>query len=1358
MNKKYNIGLDIGTNSVGWAVVEADTQKIIKKGTKSKRKALWGVRLFDSAVTAQERRMFRSTRRRYDRRRQRIKLLQEEFQNEINLVDAHFYQKLKESKFHELDSVNKSILLSSEEKHQIRKYYRQYPTIYHLRDDLITNSSKKDIRLVYLAIHHIIKYRGNFLYAGDSFNVDDLDLNSKLHQLFDLLVEMIPELNFPEDWLNVMDLDDLSTIIMNPLKSDMKVHVKNYFKDYPDCRVFSQEFGKLLAGNKFSIKKLLMLEDLEQDITISFNDTSYDEKYAELEATLVEKMEILDILKNIFDTLFLKKLFKGSKNINLSSLMVEKYNQHAADLRFLKTLLSTDRHIYNRVFRTQGNLCLYEQYLHNQKSYDDFIRELQKYLVQVFEQGIDNDLRNQYELDVQPRMLSGDFLPRITTPMNGQFPYQLNKEELIKIIENQGKYYPFLLEKVNGKYKLVQLLEFRIPYYVGPLVSDKQSPFAWMERKLEHVKITPYNFNDVIDKEGTAEKFIKRMISHCTYLLREYALPNNSILYSKFKVMNELKQIRVNGEKLSRDQQHEIYDKLFLNTNGSITEKKLQQFLNSLDDFKMYQGDFHITGFSSDGKFANTMQSYYDFFGENGIFKGTTYQEDDADSIIEWVTIFDDKDILEQKVKTNYPELNENQIKAILGKKYSGWGSLSKKLLTDFYTKDVKSGNSLNIMDLLYETDENFMQILNNDDYQFQKMIQEYNQIENISKVNYNLVKDLATSPATKKGIYQSLLVVQELIDYMGYAPENIMIEMAREKDNKKERTLDRKKYLTNLYEKFYDSIFNYHQLYEELQDQEKIASQKLYLYFIQEGKCLYSGKPLNIEDLDSYEIDHILPRTLIKDDSIDNKALVYRECNQVKKDNYVLPREYRTHSNIEWWKHLRSIGLMSAKKFYNLTRQEFKDEDIQGFINRQLVETRQITKHVANIISNLYPNTNVVYLKANLSHDYRDRYDLFKFRDINDYHHAHDAYLAAVLGEYKEKYLKKNVNFDMVQELNHRIYQLGDYGKLKYGYVINSLDEQVSDIINNLSKNFVDEKTGEILFDARHFNCIVANTLYRNDILVSRKTEIRSGQFFKQTIYSKDKANVPLKKNMPVEIYGGYSNVETSYMVLVSYENKKKIIGIPLEVASKSKKDYQIKLDYIQKHLNLKNSDFKILKDYIPFETLICYEKQNVYIKGYSIANKNNELSNAMQLKIPKEKMKVWKYVLQEILNHKILSTDILSEENKNAIAKEIVQFLFEQKENYPLFQNAVLNIENRISFEDMNFEEISKLIIELFKIYQCNSTNANLSSFGLGDRIGRLSGRNINSGIIKFQSVTGLKEVVYEFSNCSDYEAVTN
>ena len=89
--KNYNIGLDIGTQSVGWAVVETDNQKIMRKGNK----ALWGVRLFDNANPAVERRNYRSTRRRYDRRRYRISLLQNEFKDEINKVDSNFFSNIK---------------------------------------------------------------------------------------------------------------------------------------------------------------------------------------------------------------------------------------------------------------------------------------------------------------------------------------------------------------------------------------------------------------------------------------------------------------------------------------------------------------------------------------------------------------------------------------------------------------------------------------------------------------------------------------------------------------------------------------------------------------------------------------------------------------------------------------------------------------------------------------------------------------------------------------------------------------------------------------------------------------------------------------------------------------------------------------------------------------------------------------------------------------------------------------------------------------------------------------------------------------------------------------------------------------
>ncbi len=1339
--KEYNIGLDIGTTSVGWSVVETDNQKVMRKGNK----ALWGVRLFEEATTAESRRMQRSTRRRYDRRRERIKLLQEEFSEEINKVDENFFQKLKESKYVENDKINKKIVLTKEEKQELKDYQNKYKTIYHLRDELINNPEKKDIRLVYLAIHHIIKYRGNFLYQNANFNIDNLDIKDKLNVLFSILSNNIQELEIPEDYINIIDFDELEADLLKDTKNDVKALLIDNLTELTN-KSFATEFGKLMVGNKGNINKLLMLET-DNKIEISFSGTDYDDKYEEYQEALGENIEILDILKQIYDCIFLKKIFKGNKNTSISSLMVKSFEQHKKDLNFLKELFKDNCELYNEIFRTKKDLCLYEKYITNKIDCDEFRKEINKLLESLFSaENIKQNLLDEYNLEVKERIENGTFLPRITTTDNGKYPYQLNKSELIKIIENQGKYYSFLLNKLNDNktYKIVKLLEFRIPYYVGPLVSEKRSENSWLERKINNVKITPYNFDDVVDKEKTAEKFIKRMISHCTYLLDEYALANNSILYSEFKVMNELKQIRVNDRKLELKFQQQILEDFFKKTSGTITERKFKKYLISTGEYSMEGGNFRITGYSADGKFANNMQSYVDFFGENGIFADTDYNLENAEEIIEWITIFEDKDILEKKVRDNYSKLNENQIKKVLAKKYSGWGSLSKKLLKTKYYKDKATELYKSILDLMYETDKNFMQIINDDKYNFQEMIKKFNNKEENKKLNYSIVEELATSPATKRGIYQALKVVEELVDYIGYEPKNISIEMARSEEEKVRKD-SRKDYINNLYKGCKDSIENYKKLKHEL-DSHEITSQRLFLYFIQEGKCLYTGTPLNIEDIENqslYEIDHIIPRSLIKDDSIDNKALVLKECNQDKKASYVLPSKFRNSKQKTWWKHLKDNGLMSAKKFHNLIREKYNEEDINGFINRQLVETRQITKHVANILNNLYKDTNVIYLKADLSHNYREKYDLFKFRDINDYHHAHDAYLAAVLGEYKERFMKRKINFDMVKELNSKIVEM-DEGKrrnLRFGYVINSLDENLNDIVLKISENLVDNETGEVLFDAHEFNKRVEDTLYRNDILISRKTEIRTGQFYKETIYKKGKGTIPIKFGMPTDIYGGYSNTNARKLMLIEYnESKMKIIGLPMALAVRNN-DAEIN-DYIKTQINLKkNSTFKIKKCSIPFETEIIYNNQNVFIKGYSIGHKNCEISNAIQLKIAKDKMKHWKYALQYLLNDKKQYIDFAEK-----YVNEIYDFLI-NLDLFPLFNKELDKIKNKVNFEDLALDQQKKITKELFKMLHCNSVNANLSEFGLGDRMGRLSGYNITDGIIISKSVTGIRESRYEF-----------
>lgn len=547
--KKYNIGLDIGTESVGWAVVEADTQKLMKKGNNK----LWGVRLFESAKTAADRRSNRRNRRRYDRRRERIKLLQEEFEEEINKVDKTFFTKLKESFYREDDDKNRTIHLSLEEKRKIKEYHNQYKTIYHLRNALMTENKQFDIRLVYLAIHHIIKYRGNFLYDNNFTTITDLDLPQKIQELLDQIANDISSFEFNND-IDSLDLNYLANVLMTVSKNDRKVKMEEMLKEnFP--KSFISEFVKMLNGNKFNFGKMFNIEFYDE-VELSFKTSDYDDNYDKYERILQEKIELLESLKQLYDMVFLKQLFKNSKNSTFSALMVEKYNQHQKDLQYLKSLFKCDRVLFNKFFKnnTKNELCIYERYLSDNISNDELIKEINKYLPDVLDK-IDNQyLIDKYNQEIKFNIANGYFLPKITDKENGKYPYQLNREELNKIIEMQGKYYSFLLNKYDNKtYRITRLLEFRIPYYIGPLVSEEYSSFAWLERKEKHEKITPFNFDRVIDKEKTAEKFIRKMVSNCTYILQEKAMPTHSILYSKFKLLNELKQISVNGEKLSND-------------------------------------------------------------------------------------------------------------------------------------------------------------------------------------------------------------------------------------------------------------------------------------------------------------------------------------------------------------------------------------------------------------------------------------------------------------------------------------------------------------------------------------------------------------------------------------------------------------------------------------------------------------------------------------------------------------------------------------------------------------------------------------------------------------------------------------
>ena len=165
MSRKYYLGLDMGTNSVGWAVTDKEYNLLRAKG-----KDLWGIREFEEAMTAVDRRTHRISRRRRQRQLIRIGLIKDYFEEEINKKDPNFYMRLENSKYFQEDKneeLNSKNGIFNDVDYSDEEYYKQYPTIFHLRKELIENRNPHDVRLVYLAILNMFKHRGHFLIESD---------------------------------------------------------------------------------------------------------------------------------------------------------------------------------------------------------------------------------------------------------------------------------------------------------------------------------------------------------------------------------------------------------------------------------------------------------------------------------------------------------------------------------------------------------------------------------------------------------------------------------------------------------------------------------------------------------------------------------------------------------------------------------------------------------------------------------------------------------------------------------------------------------------------------------------------------------------------------------------------------------------------------------------------------------------------------------------------------------------------------------------------------------------------------------------------------------------------------------------
>lgn len=1139
--KNYSIGLDIGTNSVGWAVVTDDYKVPAKKmkvlGNTDKshiKKNLLGALLFDSGNTAEDRRLKRTARRRYTRRRNRILYLQEIFSKEMCKVDESFFCRLDDSFLVAEDKQGERHPIFGNVVDEVR-YHENFPTIYHLRKYLADTREKADLRLVYLALAHMIKFRGHFLIEGE-VDVQNNDVQGLFQEFLAVYDNKFENSSLKEQNVQVEEI--LTERISKSAKRD---RVLKFFPNEKTNGCFA-EFLKLIVGNQADFKKHF---ELEEKAPLQFSKDTYEE---DLEALLGQigddYADLFLSAKKLYDSILLSGILTVtdvSTKAPLSASMIKRYDEHQGDLTQLKKFIRQNLpDKYNEVF-SDASTDGYAGYIDGKTTQEAFY----KYLKGLLNKTEGND----YFLDKIERE---DFLRKQRTFDNGSIPHQIHLQEMRAIIRRQAEFYPFLAENQD---RIEKILTFRIPYYVGPLARGN-SDFAWLSRK-SNEKITPWNFDDIVDKESSAEAFINRMTNHDLYLPDQKVLPKHSLLYEKFAVYNELTKVKYKTEQgktvfFDANMKQEIFDGVF-KVYRKVTKDILMNFLEKeFDEFRIVD----LIGLDKENKAFNASYGTYHDLRKilDKDFLDNSKNEKILEDIVLTLTLFEDREMIRKRLEKYKDVLTEEQRKKLERRHYAGWGRLSAKLISGIRNKETRK----TILDYLIDdgkSNRNFMQLINDDTLSFKEEIAKAQVIGEADDLN-QVVSDIAGSPAIKKGILQSLKIVDELVKVMGHNPENIVVEMARENQTTasgRRNSQQRLKGLTDSIKELGSQILKEHPV-----ENSQLQNDRLFLYYLQNGRDMYTGEELDIDYLSQYDIDHIIPQAFIKDNSIDNRVLTNSKENRGKSDD--VPSEEVVHKMKPFWSKLLSAKLISQRKFDNLTKAErggLTDDDKAGFIKRQLVETRQITKHVARILDERFNKefdedkkrirkVKVVTLKSNLVSNFRKEFELYKVREINDYHHAHDAYLNAVVAKaLLVKYPKLEPEFvygDYPKYNSCRERKTATQKMFFYSNIMNMFKMKVKladDRIVERPMIEVNDETGEIAWDKTKHIATVKKVLSYPQVNIVKKVEEQTGGFSKESILQKGDSDklIPRKTKKfywDTKKYGGFDSPTVAYSILV--------------------------------------------------------------------------------------------------------------------------------------------------------------------------------------------------------------------------------
>ena len=1166
----YGISLDMGTNSIGWAVVwdsgDKTDQIVVRKG-----KRLYGARLFDAAVDSSKYRSARSARRTLGKKIWRLNLLKGLLRDYVLKEDKDFFKNLHLTQTHKGSNI-----LFKDINYQDKDYFKEFPTIYHLRKAL-TNPEKIEsfkarglyYRFLFLAAHDMLKNRGHFLIASD---LDFSNLTNVDDQKATLLNEIVEEVL---EFANANSEDEKEIL----KKEKVIDEINTYFKD-KSAKLKNNIPGyiyRAIIGNVINFKVLFGVDD-KTGLTFKKNELN------DLNTEVDEVNHTIEKMFSYFSIIQAEKILSG-KAETISDFKIKLFKNHEETTYLLKTLFKgTD--IYKKIFKKDG---IYEKFIGNGKGYksgkkrplkayqDDFIKELNKILTDYFKndeikenllataesKGPEFKDFAKYLLSDNPNFEDVNTGYTLYTPTNFEYSREVMNQLHLAELRQILKCSPL---DADTKKNIETLLTFKAEYFLGPLSKNVPGKNQWIVKKpgFENEKITPFNLDQVVDKIKTNKEFIARMKRTCSYLVGEKTMQQETIIYQDYIFFNTVNKLRF-GEALtpiSQADKVKLYQYLLKNSVNQLTLKTIEKLLEkkvtkgmdlnadkptlplSLSAQRKFRSIFGLDNEIPADYLDSKKVAFFDEIINNFSYADKNNIEAKLEIIKELANAYNipefkeieinmDIKLTQELTKENFVNSNIDidTLNKLMQVKSNKAGKLSRKFLAEIMLSNNEGlwqpvishlrESNLNLQELIYV-------VIGGESVNLETIAAENTKRElDLNDPNYlnQYLAERFVPPLSRRPIIQANKLIDEIIQIMnGQLPSHVTLEFTRTNNlkDKNKRTISRSEQIKKQINSLKDYVLR-EKLIGELESQDKdpdLKSDKLYLYFSQLGKDMYTGKAIDIRNLEDYDIDHIYPQAKITDESIhNNKVLTSKDENRKKSDKYPLTFDVQKRMT-EHWNYLKEHKLITQEKYTRLTRTtELKQDEITEFENRQKNVLDWVNKELIVFLKDYKFKDNKefepVYSKSSYVDEFRKTFDFLKFRNLNKFHHAHDAYLNDVLAK--------------IFKSRHKYYNDGN---------VEFKDKKAPTILERA----IPKKTLNVNGKEIKFLDYFENIFNSVDQLMTKMTEVKSsGAFWNETVYGKDEGSIPVKQAFKDKKIAHYGSPSTAFFTIIEIKTKDK-------------------------------------------------------------------------------------------------------------------------------------------------------------------------------------------------------------------------